>query len=127
MEITIELVRQYARQYEEVIHSGKDVKNFLPAINAFDKWYEATVVLLSRYFDDSNSDFKFIKDQELGNGYVRYNVYTDIRVRVAMLLDKIEIMESNSASDAHSITKHVKKKYKVFISPLLKIKSLLKP
>lgn len=116
MEITIELVRQYARQYEEVIHSEKDVKNLAPAINAFDKWYEATIVLLSRYFDDSNSDFKYIKEQELGNGYVRHNVYTDIRARVAMLLDKIEFMESNTASDAHSITKPVKRKYKVFIS-----------
>lgn len=116
MEINRELVRQYARQYEEIIHSGKDVKNLTPAINAFDQWYEATLVLLSRYFDDSNSDFKYIKEQELGNGYVRYNVYTDIRARVSMLLDKTEIMESNTASDALIMTKPSKKKYKVFIS-----------
>lgn len=33
-----------------------------------------------------------------------------------MLLDKIEIMESNTASEAHSMNKPVKKNYKVFIS-----------
>lgn len=116
MEITIELVREYAREYEEVIHSEKDVKNLAPAINAFDKWYEATIVLLSRYFDDTNTDYKFIKEQKIGNGYSRYNIYSDLKARVAMLLDKIEFMESNTVSDVHSMKNPVKKKYKVFIS-----------
>lgn len=112
MEITVDIVRQYAKQYEDILRSGRDVKNLAPAINAFDKWYEAVIVLLGRHFDDSNADYKFIKEQELGNGYSRYNVYTDIRARVSLLLDKIE----SSQSEMNTPSVSANKKYKVFIS-----------
>lgn len=89
-DIDIARVRSLENEYLKRIQ-GFDKANLSPAINAFDNWYRALLVLLSRYFDDSNADYKYIKEQDLScNGYGREHIYSDIQARVAMLLDKIE-------------------------------------
>ena len=112
METTVDIVRHYAKQYEEIVNTGRDVKNLAPAIDAFDKWYETVVVLLGRYYDDTNADFRFIKEQSFVNGYSRYNVYTDVKARVSLLLDRIEV----GKTEMNTPNIPAKKKYKCFIS-----------
>lgn len=129
-DICVDLVRELENSYAEAIKERNRV-NTSNAIEAFNKWYRALLILLNRNFPESNLDYKYIKEQCVsGNGYVKLRIYEDIQSRAALLLDDIEFGKAmvNNEPKATSTSKirsteydmNCKPIYKVFVSSTFK-------
>ena len=114
-------IKELEQAYLYELSSGKDTANKRAAIRAFDNWYREVVILFSKYFDDNNADYLYIKNQCLAvNGYEKENIYSDIQARVAMLVSKIESINSEKIISNHHEVSHntmeQEKVYSIFIS-----------
>lgn len=111
---TVEQVRMLEKSYLKELNSGRDSENRLKTINIFDEWYRCLLILLSRYYDNTNEDYRFIKNVDVsGNGYIKAKVYDLIKARVAVLLDAIE---SQPKLGKYKTVLNTKKIYSVFVS-----------
>ena len=129
-EICVNLVRELEKTYAEAIKES-DRANSSNAIEAFNNWYRALLILLHRNFPESNLDYKYIKEQNVsGNGSVKLGIYEGIQARAALLLDEIEFRKAkvNNEPKATSTGKilptennmNCKPIYKVFVSSTFK-------
>lgn len=110
-------IKELEQAYLHELSSGKDTANKKTSIQAFDNWYRETIVLLSKYFDDNNADFLYVKNQCLAvNGYVKEDIYSDIQARVAMLISKIEAMNIPNNNEVSQPSMEQEKVYSIFVS-----------
>ena len=110
-------IKELEQAYLHELSSGKDTANKKTSIQAFDNWYRETIVLLSKYFDDNNADFLYVKNQCLAvNGYEKEDIYSDIQARVAMLISKIEAMNIPNNNEVSQPSMEQEKVYSIFVS-----------
>ncbi len=95
-EINIENVIGLSNCYKKSINTSRDSKNTHVVINSYHEWYNLSITLFSRFFDDSNNDYKKFKDiDNSGNGYVLNSNFNKIQGHFSVLCDKIKREKKN--------------------------------
>ena len=125
IEQEIENLKKLRRDYDSLVSEP----NSRDAIEAYHRWYEASSILFSRYFDDDCKEYAgFAYIDNSGNGFVLYNNYQGIRKDFCVLIDKLERGDLGkkqlSAIEQISQTQPSSKK-RIFISHASKDKELI--
>ena len=125
LEQEIENLKKLRRDYDSLVSEP----NSRDAIEAYHRWYEASSILFSRYFDDDCKEYAgFAYIDNSGNGFVLYNNYQGIRKDFCVLIDKLERGDLGkkqlSAIEQISQTQPSSKK-RIFISHASKDKELI--
>lgn len=107
LEINIENVGYLETEYRELRDRKGDYTNSQDTINAYHDWFNLSITLFSRYFDDTNSDYqKFKSVDNSGNGHKLSCNFNQIQGVYSILCDKIK----NKISENSKINKIENKK-----------------
>lgn len=93
-------VRQLEIDYKE---ASKGDRNSLRSIEAYLEWHKETLLYLSCYYSDMNSDFKEFKDLDnSGNGHSLYSNFKKIYTKYNLLMSKVNMESEDNQKKGNS-------------------------
>lgn len=93
-------VRQLEDNYKEV---SKGDRNSRKSIEAYLEWHKETLLYLSCYYSDMNSDFKEFKNLDnSGNGHSLYSNFNKIYAKYNLLMSKVNMESENNQKKGNS-------------------------
>lgn len=93
-------VRQLEIDYKE---ASKGDRNSLRSIEAYLEWHKETLLYLSYYYSDMNSDFKEFKDLDnSGNGHSLYSNFKKIYTKYNLLISQVNMQSKDNLKKGKS-------------------------
>lgn len=93
-------VRQLENDYKEV---SKGDRNSRKSIEAYLEWHKETLLYLSCYYSDMNSDFKEFKDLDNdGNGYSLHSNFNKIYAKYNLLMSQVSMQSKDNSKKGKS-------------------------
>ena len=97
LEISLESVKYVETKYKELRDRKGDCANLRDTIESYHHWFNLSITLFSRYFDDTNSDYqKFKSVDNSGNGHTLSNNFNKIQGVYSILCDRIKNKIANN-------------------------------
>ncbi len=93
-------VRQLEDNYKEV---SKGDRNSRKSIEAYLEWHKETLLYLSCYYSDMNSDFKEFKNLDnSGNGHSLYSNFNKIYAKYNLLMSHVSMQSKDNSKKGNS-------------------------
>lgn len=93
-------VRQLENDYKEV---SKGDRNSRKSIEAYLEWHKETLLYLSCYYSDMNSDFKEFKNLDnSGNGHSLYSNFNKIYTKYNLLMSQVNMQSKENSKKGKS-------------------------
>lgn len=93
-------VRQLENDYKEV---SKVDRNSRKSIDTYLEWHKETLIYLSVYYSDMNSDFKEFKNLDnSGNGHSLYSNFKKIYAKYNLLMSQVSMQSKDNSKKGNS-------------------------